>query len=179
MTKTTDQLADTRAEHIEVSCGHEALTLAGEYAAGWARLTEFLAANPDITSGANTYSYSVLVYLSPGDDVLPRMADYTRRAKAAGARVEKQYGEYGKVLLHFGPIYLQVYASREDVCERVVVGTREVEVEEPDPEALAAVPTVKRTEIVEVVEWQCHPILAGAERAALGQDLPEAGSEHL
>jgi hypothetical protein len=53
-----------------------------------------------------------------------------------------------------------VRTPRDEVCERVVVGRREVEVEEPDPAAVAALPKRKRTEVVEDVEWRCGPLLA-------------------
>lgn len=51
----------------------------------------------------------------------------------------------------------QIYGNRELVCERVVVGTETREVEGPDPDAVAALPVVKRTEEVERVEWRCPP----------------------
>ena len=57
-----------------------------------------------------------------------------------------------------------VYAPREEVCTRVVTGTREVVTEVPDPEALAAVPTILRTEVVEDVTWECSPLLSEAAR---------------
>ena len=55
-----------------------------------------------------------------------------------------------------------VYAPREEVCTRVVIGTREVVTEVPDPDALAAVPTITRTEVVEDVAWECSPLLSEA-----------------
>jgi len=59
-----------------------------------------------------------------------------------------------------GSLRVLVYAPRDEVCTRRVVGTREVTEEVPDPEALAAVPTVTVTKTVEDVEWDCGPILA-------------------
>lgn len=53
---------------------------------------------------------------------------------------------------------LALVGGRERVCTRVVTGTRTVT--EPDPEALAAVPTVTRE--VETYEWRCEPLLAAA-----------------
>lgn len=61
-----------------------------------------------------------------------------------------------------GVVY-ELVAWREAVCQRVVTGTREVEVEEPDPEMVAALPVVKRTQTVEDVEWRCEPLLARAK----------------
>jgi hypothetical protein len=55
---------------------------------------------------------------------------------------------------------IECWAMREQVCERVVTGIREVTREVPDPEALAAVPTKVVTETVEDVRWECRPLLA-------------------
>jgi heme-binding NEAT domain protein len=58
-----------------------------------------------------------------------------------------------------------VSVDREEICERIVTGTREVTVEVPDPEQLAAVPTVSVTKTVEDVEWICRPLLDDATTA--------------
>jgi hypothetical protein len=57
-------------------------------------------------------------------------------------------------------LQLEVWAMRDQVCERVVTGTREVPREVPDP--AVQVPTVTVLETVEDVEWRCAPLLAGA-----------------
>jgi hypothetical protein len=62
----------------------------------------------------------------------------------------------------FAGLAVFAQAARAEVCERVVTGTREVTVELPDPEAMAAVPKVTVTKTVEDVEWVCGPLLAGA-----------------
>lgn len=144
----------------------KAIAQAKEYAWGWAKLAQFLSDNPDFAETADTHPSSVLAYLLPDEDPLSRMADVARRGIAAGARVEKEYDEdYGKVQLHFGPVYLQVYTNRGEVCERVVVGTREVVEEVKDPEALAAVPTITQTRTEDIVKWKCRPILAESDKA--------------
>ena len=51
---------------------------------------------------------------------------------------------------------------REEVCERKVTVVTE-EVEEVDPEALAALPKVMVTREVEQVEWICPPSLLADE----------------
>lgn len=81
----------------------------------------------------------------------------------AGVKVTKEYDDtWGSVTLRMpnGRVNIWVYANREEVCERVVIGTREVTEEVPDPEALKAVPKVAVTKTVEDVEWQCHSLLA-------------------
>lgn len=61
---------------------------------------------------------------------------------------------------------IDVNANRATVCTRVVKGVREVTEEVPDPDALAAVPTITVTREVEDVEWECAPILAGRDGGA-------------
>lgn len=56
-------------------------------------------------------------------------------------------------------VTVEIVAYREDVCERIVVGQREVEVTGPDPELVAALPKVTRTKVIEDVEWRCAPLL--------------------
>lgn len=134
---------------------------AKERAWGWARMAQFLADNPDIAVISDAYDTKVLCFLEPGEVTVDRLADYTRRGLAAGARVVKDYDDrYGGAELHFGPVSLYVYSTRDQVCERVVTGTREVVEEVQDPEALAAVPTITQTRTEDIVEWVCRPILA-------------------
>lgn len=51
---------------------------------------------------------------------------------------------------------VEVFASREQVCERVLVGTETAEVPDPDAPTI----TVERP----VFEWRCGSILSDAER---------------
>lgn len=53
---------------------------------------------------------------------------------------------------------LTIYADREQVCERVVVGTETVTI--PAQPAVEAQP--ERTEVREVVEWRCEPVIVEA-----------------
>lgn len=101
------------------------------------------------------------------------VAALIRAGKASGAKVKKhQDSRFAGVDLVFAEttmfegVSLHVYVDREEICEKVVTGTHEVTEEVPDPEALAAVPTVMVIKTVEDVEWRCLPILAD-EPAAL------------
>lgn len=58
-------------------------------------------------------------------------------------------------------ITLRLIANREKVCERVKTG--ETVIHEPDPDAVAALPTVER--VVETFEWRCEPLLASKAAA--------------
>lgn len=60
----------------------------------------------------------------------------------------------------FDGVALYAQAERDEVCERIVVGTREVKDLVPDPERVAAVPLVEVTKTIEDVEWRCGSILA-------------------
>lgn len=93
--------------------------------------------------------------------------EFVAAARALG-RADKDFSSgFASVTRDFGGgIVVRYQAYRSEVCERVVVGTREVEVEEPDPEIVAALPKVKRVETVEEVEWRCEPLLAPARQAA-------------
>lgn len=74
----------------------------------------------------------------------------TKRARDLGGRWDKREGDtYFNLIRRFGPVEYSIYTNREQVCERVVVGTEEVEVPDPDVE----VPMVTKT--VEKVEWRC------------------------
>lgn len=102
-------------------------------------------------------------------------------AGAALIRCARQMGYADKVVsdgyfeLHRrfgdGSVTFQLYAPREEVCERVVTGTREVVSEVPDPVMVAAVPKVRRVEVVEDVEWRCpDSLLSDAVPAGVSHD---------
>lgn len=148
-----------------------AAELADQLATDIERYAAFIRANPDIAKKLGS-ERRFLLYLMPGGEAKQKMADIVRAAKAAGATVTKTISEeYAGANLSFGHVSLEVYAHREVVCERRVTGTREIEVEEQDPEALAKVPTRTVTKTVEDVEWVCTPILQ-ADPA----DTAEAGA---
>lgn len=85
------------------------------------------------------------------------------RALSAGAPLgtvrKEASGDYAGAVRRFGSIELRVLCSRDQVCERIVVGTRPVEV--PDPAVVAAAPLITIDE--EIVEWRCpESFLAGS-----------------
>jgi hypothetical protein len=144
----------------------QAIATAKDLTWGWGKIAQFLADNSDLAEGVSDASVPLqnrmLIYIH--EDSAPRLADIARRGVRAGAKVEKDYDDrWGAVCVHFGPVHLYAYAPRAEVCERVVVGTREVVEEVKDPEALAAVPMITQTRVEEIVEWQCRPILAAEQ----------------
>lgn len=80
--------------------------------------------------------------------------------RAIGGKWDKR--EYGGDTFYFdqtfGLLELSIYATREQVCERIVTGTETV--------TIAAKPAEpERVEEREIVEWRCEPILAEAVSA--------------
>lgn len=137
------------------------------YIEGLHQIADFLAEHPDVplphlgayAEGSNRPAMSIYVY---GHDPRTKVASIVRAMTEPGTAVQKRVKDSTQsyqVWREFGGLVLLATASRDEVCERVVVGTREVTVEEPDPEALAAVPTVSVTKVVEDVEWVCAPLL--------------------
>lgn len=80
--------------------------------------------------------------------------------------VEKRYhGDYFDAVIPLRSITIQLTDARDKVCTRVVTGVETVTEEIPDPEYLAAAPTVTQTREVETVEWRCEPLMAGQRDA--------------
>jgi hypothetical protein len=137
-----------------------------EYAKGLRALADLLDAHPDLPLPYTGTGLSALNWIEVSADVQRSAAVF---ARVMPGTVEKSVSDNaGQFYLDFTlhGLSLRWIASRAEMCERIVVGKREVEIEEPDPEALAQVPKVKRVEVVEDVEWQCRPVLAGGQTEA-------------
>lgn len=80
-------------------------------------------------------------------------------ARALPGKVEKEAHSNGQFYLtgRVAGIRMHAIATRSEVCERVVTGTREVTKTIPDPAVV--VPVIEVTETVEDVEWVCGPLL--------------------
>lgn len=133
------------------------------YTAGLRALADALDANTELPLPYHGSSVGLLVILNTEQDQRAALRHY---AHAFDGAVRKGYRDFD-FDLHgtFRGLKVQVIADRDQVCERVVTGTREVTREIPDPEALAAVPTVTVTETIEDVTWECRPLLAEAPAA--------------
>lgn len=131
---------------------------------GLHQIADFLAEHPEVPLphlGSyidNTYAPVLTIWLHGGREDLSEVA---RAMGKAQKTVNNDTGEF-KVYREFAGIKLVASADRDAVCERVVTGTREVTEEVPDPEALAAVPKVAVTKVVEDVEWRCGSLLKPA-----------------
>ncbi|MEU8271589.1 hypothetical protein AB0B89_31065 [Sphaerisporangium sp. NPDC049002] len=131
-----------------------------EYIKGLRALADILENHPDLP----------LPYDGRGGAIdFIELGEEDRRGAAVFARVmpgtvrKEPRDTYLDLVADVHGVKVKWIAMRSNVCERVVTGTREVEIEEPDPQALAAVPKVKRTVTVEDVEWQCGSLLATAD----------------
>lgn len=85
-------------------------------------------------------------------------------AKEFPRPVKKNFiGDYFELSAKFGDLKIEFATSRALVCVRRIVSTVEEQVEEPDPEEVAKLPTKLVTRTREIVEWDCPPsILAQA-----------------
>lgn len=97
-----------------------------------------------------------------GDDWDTPLEQMTALARATGGRWEKstEFDDF-RLIRHFGPHKITLFTSRENVCERVVTGTRMAMI--PDPDFVATAPLVEVEQ--EIVEWVCPPSIF-AEAAA-------------
>lgn len=137
-------------------------TKAQTIAAGLRALADMIEASPELVDKAHLGDRfnRMLVPAWTRDEV----AAAARAGLRSGAKVDKHVGDkYAGVNVVLNEmVSLHVYVDREEVCERIVVGTRDVTEEVPDPDALAAVPTVTVTKTVEDVEWRCTSLLSEA-----------------
>lgn len=109
-----------------------------------------------------------------GNDPGPRMAEIRRMLGVPMHRNDPGSGSgYDEKYLDLtgrlgGPEGLRITIGtlRDTVCERVVTGTETVVEQVPDPNYVAAAPTVEVTRVVEQVRWDCHPLLADAPGGA-------------
>lgn len=81
--------------------------------------------------------------------------------RGAGRWTKAAYGDWFNLDQSIGVHGISVYAERANVCERHVVGTKAVEVR--DPEMMKGVPFV--TVLEDVVEWVCPDSLLAETRS--------------
>lgn len=126
-------------------------------------LADFIEHNPDLFKQLDYTTHSFLLSVNRSEDPVSEMAKFIRAGMAQGAKITKDYSDkYGSVKLTWGAVSLDIYAPRDQVCERVVTSTETVTKSVPDPDRLAEVPLVEVEEVVETVEWVCKPLLAAS-----------------
>lgn len=140
-------------------------SLAAQQAAGLRKLADAIEANPELAPHLRHACHSSAHIFN---DVPATFATFARAAKASGAKVTKDYhGKFAHVRADWDGVSVDLQTDRDEVCERVVVDTREIVEEIPDPEAVAKLPKVKQTRVEEIVEWKCRPILAADTETAV------------
>jgi len=128
----------------EKTAGTEAVSPAVEYARGLRQLADWIEAHPEI----DVPTTSIDVY---GAADTKESAAHIMRALG---RCDKEFQDtLFNLRRSFGPVVYRFVFTREAVCEKKVVGYRDV------PEKY----TSAHTE--EIVEWQCVPVLADREAA--------------
>jgi hypothetical protein len=131
-----------------------------EYATGLRAFADMIEQNPEILEVLQYLHLSTHIFAE--DDPQSKLALFARIAARYTTKVEKSFStSFASVVAQFAGVRVSVQTDRDEVCERVVTGTETVTKTVPDPDALAAVPTVEVTEEVEQVEWRCRPLLAG------------------
>lgn len=145
----------------------DARELADGQAAGLRQLADMIEANPGLAPMLKFALGNITDFVTREEGQRAKLAALARAGTRSGATVSKvtngvEDRMFG-VRVAFGPVVVEVCGDRAEVCERVVVGTREVTKEVPDPEALKSVPKVSVTEVVEDVEWHCGSLLGGSD----------------
>lgn len=132
--------------------------LRADFTAGLRQLADWLDANPDINLPADGTTLP-LTFSAWGKDGRDKAREF---AKAFPGKLDKDVDEsYYRLRGQMGGVSVEFCAYRDYVCERVVIGEREVTVQIPDPDV--DVPMVEVTQTIEDVEWICPPLLAEAE----------------
>lgn len=132
------------------------------YIDGLRQLADVLEAHPEISlpvSSGTTRFGAMSFPCGSGPDAAQAMAAARRAFGSASWTKNVTNSDHGNWLNLAGQLaglHVELYAARDAVCTRRVVGTEEREV---DVQVTPAV-TEKRTETVEIVEWDCEPILA-------------------
>lgn len=150
---------------LATAIGHPDAQLATGMASGLRLLATMIEENPQL---AKNFRYTLKtsgISLHPrGLDQAAEQAEIARIARRYGATTTKDISEtLHNLVCDFGDIKVQALALREEVCERVVVDTKTITKTVKDPALLAEVPDVEVTETVEIVEWQCKPLLAAEQ----------------
>jgi hypothetical protein len=135
-----------------------------EYVKGLLALADLLERHADLPLPTHR-EVNWLLFGDPGEK--QTAAQVIRRVPGDWAKVP--YGDRGdKTLFGFTNtlhgLRLGITVYRHTVCERVVVGTEPVTAMVPDPSV--QVPLVEVTKDVEIVRWECRPLLSDVDAPA-------------
>ncbi|WP_435744994.1 hypothetical protein [Nocardioides sp. SYSU DS0663] len=126
---------------------------------------EFIDAHPDLPAPYVTsfnrgeVDLNYYLHINARGTLAEQKATAAAIVRAVGGDWEKQpWGEEFRFKTTRGPLTFDIQVQRDAVCERVVVGTETVTLPATDAQVIEAQP--ERTEVREVVEWRCAPLLA-------------------
>jgi hypothetical protein len=125
------------------------------YITGLRALADLLETHDDLLLPYTGGRYAAMNVIPARDDQRAQVAAWARALPGKVGKAPRG-DSYFDLTGTIGGIAICVIADRDEVCERVVTGTREVEQEEVVTPATTR--TVTATE--EVVEWRCAPILS-------------------
>lgn len=125
------------------------------YIRGLRNLAGLLAANPSLALPYPGHGSDLTVILVADPDQREQLAAWVRHMDS-GVKTKQVTDTAYRVRGTVGGLPVVVIADRDEVCQRVLVGTREVVRQVPHPDA----PMVTVIEVVEDVEWVCSPLLA-------------------
>lgn len=132
-----------------------------DVAAGLRAYADLLDNDPSVPISANL---SLGLFVHAGEDVDEKQVTRQLLRTLGGGHWDK--GAYDNYLIFRGWLHgvpVDVWVSRQAVCERVVTGTREVTELLPVGEDTRPVQPITRT--VEDVQWICSPLLADEQSA--------------
>jgi hypothetical protein len=112
----------------------------------------------DLPSDVNISIYSYLWSWRATEPIPETLATTMRAALKVGAEVNKVYDDDRfrlNIKMPNGQVTYQVSAERDKVCTKRITGTEMIEKDVP-PEGEWTKKMVER----DVVEWDCHPLLA-------------------
>ena len=145
-----------------------------EFTAGLRQLAFILDSNPDLPLPYDGTASPLLIMFF-GPDAETNKAQMVDASRAIGGHWDKVVSDrYFDLQTTIRGISVKLCALRDEVCTKVVTGVREVTEMIQDPEALAAVPLVPVTKMVEDVEWECAPLLASAPVPGLAEHTEAA-----
>lgn len=133
------------------------------YISGLRKLANILEDNPTFPLPYTGRKESAIRWIELFDDVRDRAAAFAQVMPRPVVKAVR--GNNLDLTARIDGLHVLMIAERDEVCTRTVVGVEEIEVSEPDPAAVAALPLVTRIEKRDIVKWECAPLLGGADDA--------------
>lgn len=162
------RVADVDQAHAAAFAEKETRERHRQVVAGLRATADLVELVPELAKRVGFHALSA--HFGPDEEPAPLFARFIRAALDLGFTIDKDYnGDYAMVVAKRSDFKVTLQTYREQVCEKVVTGVETVTEEVPDPEALAAVPTITQTREVETFRWECKPLLAAAAPCPCGR----------